>query len=207
MLYVLFVLFGVLNVLVGTFVTEAALNVDENMAIQMEMRHRDQFVRNMRRLFHGFSGKLHDASEGGLNKLHAITWDKFQECISSEETQAYLATQQLEFSDAYNLFKIMDHDQSGQVDIVEFIYACLHLRGPARSTDLCFLSTQVDSLNHSVLAIQKVLCISELRYKGRQSKSRKRDDVIGHASERSRMRSETPLAQVVESASQRNQAL
>merc|ERR1719329_1366095 len=183
MLYVLFVLFGVLNVLVGTFVTEAALNVDENMAIQMEMRHRDQFVRNMRRLFHGFSGKLHDASEGGLNKLHAITWDKFQECISSEETQAYLATQQLEFSDAYNLFKIMDHDQSGQVDILEFIYGCLHLRGPARSTDLRFLLKQVESLNHSVLAIQKVLCISELRHQSRRSKLQKGGSAIGPATE------------------------
>merc|ERR1719424_2676943 len=39
-------------------------------------------------------------------------------------------------SDAQNLFKILDPAQTGSVDLLEFVQACVNDRGAARSLDL-----------------------------------------------------------------------
>jgi len=47
--------------------------------------------------------------------------------------QALIQTFEIETADAWTLFKLLDTDGSGSVDIAEFIDGCIRLRGGAKS--------------------------------------------------------------------------
>merc|ERR1712048_1419374 len=68
--------------------------------------------------------------------------------LSLEELEAYLKDEKvlihlhalgIEASEASGLFNLLDMNESGEVDIGEFILGCLRLKGEARSVDVATL--------------------------------------------------------------------
>lgn len=135
--YIVFVVFGVLNVLTGVFLESATEFMDIDLVIQAQMMRDDSFLTDMTEFFSKFS-----MPQSQRTRIHAgeqmelINWERFQECMQEPEVRAYLSSQQLESHDAYQLFKLLDHDDQGTVSISEFITGCLRLKGEARNLDM-----------------------------------------------------------------------
>jgi len=129
--YIVFVVFGVLNVLVGIFVSSAAENLDKELLTQIELSDRKKFTEDMNALFAEFTTG------------ETITREQFHESLAKVEIQAYMETNHLHFSDAQTLFLLLDKDESGEICLEEFVNGCQHLRGTARCSDMAFIVEQV----------------------------------------------------------------
>jgi len=145
MFYVLFVVIGVLNVLTSVFVERVheLSKLDRDLATQGELASQEAFLTQMRTIFE----EVDDEKNG------RITWQKFRDYLRSDRAQAFLATQQLDTSDAARLFRLMEVDDAGAVSVEEFALGCMRLRGPAKSSDVAYLlrEAKVQRKNAKVL--------------------------------------------------------
>lgn len=147
--YVLFIVIGVLNVLTSAFVQRACelSRLDRDLVIQSEMVANESFLAEMKGIF----------EEVDTEGSGCISWDQFREFIQNEQVQAYFQTQQLDTSDARELFNLLDMDQDGEVCIEEFIMGCKKLRGQAKSVDVASLLREHKRSNHKHLRAMKRL--------------------------------------------------
>jgi len=138
--FIIFVMFGLLNVLVGVFVqnTEAIAQVDKEFVIQEEMARKDSMMNQMRELF----------NEVDVDKSGTITWQELRVTLSDESMRAYFAMMEIETEEAKGLFQLLDVDESGEVAIEEFIMGCMRLKGAAKSIDLASLLYENKRLHH-----------------------------------------------------------
>jgi len=129
--YVLFVIIGVLNVLTSVFVQRASelVKLDRDLVIQCQLVSNETFLKEMKAIF----------EEVDVDSSGTITWEKFREYLENEHVQAYFATQQLDTSDARQLFNLLDSDAREEVKIEDFILGCMRLRGQAKSSDMATL--------------------------------------------------------------------
>jgi len=147
--YVLFVLIGVLNVLTSVFVERASelSRLDRDLVIQSEMVAHEAFLNEMKGIF----------EEVDTNNTGQITWQAFHDYLQNEHVQAYFATQQLDTSDARELFNLLDVDQNECVKVEEFVMGCMRLRGQAKSSDVATLLRENRRASHkSFRAMQKI---------------------------------------------------
>merc|ERR1712032_838706 len=136
----LFVIFGVVNVLTGVFLENAAEFVDRDLMVQAQLVHMEGFVNEMMELFEEF-----DPDHTGR-----VDTDELFQYLQQEKVQAYLAAHSLDCTDAQSLIRLIDLDQSEGVELREFILGMLRLRGDAKSVDLQLLDFKVDRLRQSV---------------------------------------------------------
>mmetsp|Transcript_61560 Transcript_61560/g.148966 ORF Transcript_61560/g.148966 Transcript_61560/m.148966 type:complete len:504 (-) Transcript_61560:32-1543(-) len=129
--YVLFVLIGVLNVLTSAFVQRACelSRLDRDLVIQSEMISDEAFVAEMKGIF----------EEVDADGTGRITWHKFRQYLQNEDVQAYFSTQQLDTSDARELFNLLDVNKHEEIGLEEFIMGCKRLRGQAKSSEVATL--------------------------------------------------------------------
>jgi len=145
--YVLFVIIGVLNVLTSAFVQRACelSRLDRDLVIQSELVSNESFVAEMKGIF----------EEVDVLGTGCINWDQFRAFIKNEEVQAYFNTQQLDTSDARELFNLLDQDGDGEVCIEEFILGCKKLKGQAKSSDVATLLRESKRANHKHLKVMR----------------------------------------------------
>jgi len=129
--YVFFVLIGVVNVVTSAFVQRACefSRLDRDLVIQSEMVSHEAFLAEMKGIF----------EEVDVDNSGKITWEKFRRFMENDQVQAYFATQQLDTSDARELFTLLDSDGNNYIDLEEFIMGCQKLRGQAKSSDVATL--------------------------------------------------------------------
>uniref|UniRef100_A0A7S4VMT2 EF-hand domain-containing protein n=1 Tax=Alexandrium monilatum TaxID=311494 RepID=A0A7S4VMT2_9DINO len=127
-LFIVFVIFGVLNILTGVFVesTSAVAHYDKELVIQEEMSRNESVINQMRALF----------SEIDVDKSGTISYKELRRNLKDDRVKAYFSVLQMDVSEAQGLFQLLDRDESGEVSIEEFIMTCLRLKGAARSIDL-----------------------------------------------------------------------
>merc|ERR1719464_2252105 len=92
-LYVYFMIFGVVNVVIAAFVDSASQfsRRDRELVTQSEMAKSAQYAEDITRFFH-------DADVDGSGRL---TWDEFREYLDCEEVQAYFQSLELDVSQAW----------------------------------------------------------------------------------------------------------
>lgn len=129
--YVFFVLIGVVNVVTSAFLQRACelSRLDRDLVIQSEMVSHEAFLAEMKGIF----------EEVDVDNTGKITWEKFRQFMENDHVQAYFATQQLDTSDARELFTLLDSDGNDYIDLEEFIMGCQKLRGQAKSSDVASL--------------------------------------------------------------------
>merc|ERR1719320_369949 len=105
-LYILFVVIGVLNVLTGIFVERAQelSGLDRDLVIQGEMKRSEAFLAEMKGIF----------EEADTDRSGTISWIEFKQYLKKPEVKAYLATQQLDCYDARQLFNILGLEDDHQ---------------------------------------------------------------------------------------------
>merc|ERR1712190_414354 len=65
-----------------------------------------------------------------------MTLEKFENNLEDPNLQMYLKAIDLDQAEAYDLFLLLDSDNSDEVDEDEFVNGCLRLHGLAKAIDL-----------------------------------------------------------------------
>merc|ERR1719323_2120435 len=69
-----------------------------------------------------------------------ITVDELEETLQEKKSQAYLRSLGIDAVDAWTLVKLLDVDETGSVDLKEFISGCMCLKGEARAVHIATLA-------------------------------------------------------------------
>lgn len=143
MLYISFTMFAVLNVMTGVFCQSAIESAarDHDMAMQNVMSDKEAFTRKFLHLFH-----MLDQDDTGL-----ITLVELEERMEDVDVKTYFEALELSIDDVWTFFRLLDGDDGQEIDVEEFIYGCMRLRGEAKALDLAKLMH-----SHAWLAKQQV---------------------------------------------------
>lgn len=143
LLYLTFITFAILallNVITAVFV-ESAMQRSQNdreFVVQEEMENREELILIMQQVF----------NELDTNNSGALSLEEFERHIDDEKIVAYLSSLGLDVNQVRTLFVLLDVDQTGEVDIEEFVQGCLRLKGGAKSLDMAIIKYQVEWLVH-----------------------------------------------------------
>lgn len=129
--YVSFTIFAVLNVVTGVFCQSAidSAQSDHDAVLQSILANKQAHIEKIRYLFNEI-----DAEDVGV-----ITYQMFQDKVTTKEVQTYFESIDLDIWDAWSFFKLLDLDSGGAIEIEEFLMGCLRLRGSARAMDMAKL--------------------------------------------------------------------
>lgn len=130
--YVSFCMLAVLNVMTGVFCQAAieSAHHDRDLMIQQLLHDKALYTSKIKTQFQAMFDAMDRAGHG------EITLTQFQHHIMDDTVQAYFALLELDSSDAYTLFKLLEEDTPNQIDADHFVDGCMRLRGQARSIDL-----------------------------------------------------------------------
>jgi len=121
-LYVIFAVFMMMNIITGVFV---------DLGLRSAREDKDFFmINNVRELFED-TGSL------------TLTRKEFENQMGKYQMQEYFKAIDVHPSEAKRVFRLLDMDDSGQIDATEFLDGCLRLRGPAKALDLAMLQHEV----------------------------------------------------------------
>eukprot|EP00435_Cladocopium_sp_Y103_P035386 s836_g9.t1 len=98
----------------------------EEMVIEAQLKSKKMYTDQVRTLFH-----LMDEDQSGELTAHA-----FEEHINEPQVAAYFRALDMDLNNAWKLFTLLDPDNSGTIDLTEFVEGCLKLRGPATRLDM-----------------------------------------------------------------------
>jgi Ca2+-binding EF-hand superfamily protein len=147
--YISFTTFAVLNVVTGVFCSTA---------LEATQRNPDLVARNIldkrretSRLLENLFTAIDDDDSGliTLDELHAISED--------DMVRAYFQAMDIDFRDAWTLFKLIDSKSSGEVPLQEFLLACEQLRGGATNMHVSELSYDIRKLHMNVCKLGRVV--------------------------------------------------
>eukprot|EP00927_Polykrikos_kofoidii_P073644 TRINITY_DN69665_c0_g1_i1.p1 TRINITY_DN69665_c0_g1~~TRINITY_DN69665_c0_g1_i1.p1 ORF type:complete len:736 (+),score=125.72 TRINITY_DN69665_c0_g1_i1:101-2209(+) len=141
-IFICFAVLALLNVVTAVFINTALQRSqsDRELAVQQEMEMKDEMTALIEQLF----------VELDTNQTGALTWDEFESHIEDEKVLAYLKSLGIDIGQARTLFTLLDADQTGDVDMEEFVRGVLRLKGGATSMDLAVLTYQVEWMLHSI---------------------------------------------------------
>lgn len=144
--YIAFFYFAVLNVVTGVFCQSAIENAqhDRELMVRDLLSNKQMYVDSVQDQFTAMF-EIFDRDNSG-----EVTIEEFAAHIKDPRVQAYFALLDLDSSDAFTLFKLLDSDGSNVVDAEEFVEGCLRLKGGARSIDLAKLSNDNRRLGQKV---------------------------------------------------------
>jgi len=127
-LYMMLMVFGVLNVITGIFCENAMAQAraDFEVARGEEMRRSDKTAKMLARLFREL-----DAEMTGM-----ISYDQWVKFVAQAEVRACFKMLHIDISRSADVFRLLDLDGSNYLDIDEFVSGCLHIQGGASSVDV-----------------------------------------------------------------------
>lgn len=147
--YVFFTLFALTNIITGIIVDSVIKSAqeDKDEIVQSMLHDRCSHVQQLRQFFESV-----DVDESGN-----ITFDELKTSLKDPEVRVYLEALGLEMTEAQGMFKLLDQDNSGSVNIEEFIYTCMHLLGSAKAVDLATLMAENKKMAHEVRNISRTI--------------------------------------------------
>lgn len=145
--YISFAVFAVLNVVTGVFVDNAikASRSDADVIIMEQNDHRKKHINEMRRVF-----KKADSDNSGC-----LNFEEFRKHLEDPCVQAYFRQLDIEVEGqgAVALFGMLDFDDTGQIDVDEFIFGCGQLKGYAKSVDLARMGHGQRKMSNRLLSL------------------------------------------------------
>merc|ERR1719203_494940 len=89
-----------------------------------------------------------DTSQSG-----SLTIDEFQKHIEDDKIQAIFRSRHIDLGHVQTLFFLLDVDETGDVDMEEFVQGVLRLKGGATSMDLAVLTYRVEHILHRITVL------------------------------------------------------
>mmetsp|Transcript_25267 Transcript_25267/g.58664 ORF Transcript_25267/g.58664 Transcript_25267/m.58664 type:complete len:711 (-) Transcript_25267:34-2166(-) len=125
LIFIFFVYLAVLNVVTGLFCQTAIemAQSDHQDLVHHFILEKQRFVKSLASLFREW-----DTSKDG-----EITLTEFEDHLNDEKMRAFLRALEIDIEDSWTLFKLLDKDKGGSVNLDEFVDGCLRLKGPAKS--------------------------------------------------------------------------
>jgi len=171
-LYIATMILGILNIITGIFVetTFSLAQMDRTIVTQNEMEKNVRLMEGLRELFEEF-----DEDESG-----SISWKEFEKNVCSPEVGAYLRALDLEATQVEGLFKLLDTDAEGTVDIDEFVMGCLRLKGSAKTVDVATIMYDQKIMESKLLRVLHYIqshcssiesCVNQMKAKHAMSSS------------------------------------
>jgi len=129
--YIFFMIFGVLNVVVGTFVDTAyqASQRDREYVVQCEVDRNKKYMEDIKTFF----------NEADSDRSGMLTLEEFETHLQQDRVKAYFQALELDISQARALFMLLDSDGSNKIELEEFIGGCMRMKGDAKSIDVNML--------------------------------------------------------------------
>merc|ERR1712187_989558 len=129
--FVMFCVFGLMNILTGIFVanTKEVSQVDRALVIRTQLQDRKSFANQLK-------GVLRSIDKDGSG---TISKHELMEHLASSEFYAYLKTLDVTVSDAQGVFNLLDVNGSGEVNIDEFVLSLMRFQGSSRAVDVATL--------------------------------------------------------------------
>jgi len=145
LMYIFFTIFSVLNIVTGVFVEGAIENAkqERDMAVERGRKEREAYCVQVRRLLEEI-----DQDNSGT-----ITMKELEMCLQSETMKAYFAALDISIGETQQLFALLDQDQSGTVEVDEFVEGCFKLKGEAKSIDIHMLLLDNRSITRRILEL------------------------------------------------------
>jgi len=130
--------FAMLNVITGVFCQSAidGANHDRELLVRNLLEHRQTNIANIKQQFKEMFQRI-DASNDG-----SITMEEFEAHITDDIASGFFVLLDIDSSEAFTLFRLLDENGSNEIDADEFVHGCLKLRGPAKSIDLATLRSE-----------------------------------------------------------------
>ncbi|CAK9094774.1 unnamed protein product [Durusdinium trenchii] len=120
-LYIAFAVLAMMNVVTGIFVESAlqSTRADEEKEVRQQLQELFKHV---------------DASRDGF-----VCWEDAKRHLEKPDMMRCFESLGFNISEAYGLFKLLDTEQSGNIECEELLEGCLRLRGPANAIDVATL--------------------------------------------------------------------
>merc|ERR1712087_817780 len=136
--FVFFTSFAVLNIVNGVFVDGAIEHAKRDRMMLVQKRKAEDQAQET----HLFN-LLQVIDEDGDNM---ISYEEFCRSLERQDVRDFVSALQVDISDAKAFFALLDEDDSGSVDILEFVAGMLKLRGEAKSADIQIMQLEVRKL-------------------------------------------------------------
>merc|ERR1719245_2826106 len=126
--YMCFMVFGVLNVFTGTFVDQSlqAAHKDTHNMMQVQLSERQAILKVVKDLF----GAMGD------NGSQMLTRQQFAHMLTDPHVIAYLRALDVNLNEARGMFELLDVDHSDTLSVEEFLNGCIRMKGGARAVDM-----------------------------------------------------------------------
>jgi len=126
--YVAFMFFAVLNVVIGVFCHSAIENAhkDQDSVVNEQIASKQAYISQLEKLFQDVESE----NQG------AITLFDLERKLADRTMTAWFEVLEIEVTDAWTLFKLLDTHERNAIDIGDFVEGCLRLKGSARSLDM-----------------------------------------------------------------------
>lgn len=145
--YVALAVLCVLNIVTGLFVENASKMItrDEDHMLLEELEHRKHWLEDCKRLFHSADN----------NNDCKIDLEEFTSMVKNVKMQAKLRHLGIELNEANheNVFRLLDVDGDGNVDLEEFVASLQQLEGGARAIDLVYLMRDMRAVRRQLQAL------------------------------------------------------
>lgn len=135
LLYISFILFGVSNVVTAVFVESAMMTAQysRDLLVQERQQAKEAAVVHMKELFM-------QMDVDGSGELSAEEMEHF---LGQPDLASYIDALEIRADNTRTLFRLLDTDDSGNINIDEFCDGCLRLQGEAKSMDVHTMIFQV----------------------------------------------------------------
>eukprot|EP00812_Abedinium_dasypus_P009049 NODE_2767_length_878_cov_313.526124.p1 GENE.NODE_2767_length_878_cov_313.526124~~NODE_2767_length_878_cov_313.526124.p1 ORF type:complete len:245 (+),score=91.30 NODE_2767_length_878_cov_313.526124:3-737(+) len=134
-IFFVFVVFGMLNVVTGQFVESACTiaSTDRTTLIDSALEEQQRFRRDFTEVF-----MMMDRDGDGILDVHEL-----HGTLENKRTRALLETLGLSCGNALQLYSLLDEDGRGKVSLDAFLNGCETLKGPAKNIDIMTMRLDV----------------------------------------------------------------
>merc|ERR1712187_354928 len=80
----------------------------------------------------------------------AVTLEEFEKYLEDDSILTYFNALGLDIDAAWSLFLLLDTDETGTVDIEEFVLGCVRLKGASKRLDVAVLKLEVENICSNV---------------------------------------------------------
>merc|ERR1740123_957760 len=145
--YICFTSLAVLNVVTGVFCQSAieGSQHDQDMLIQEQLKNKSKYISRIRLLFDSID------EDGSGN----ITMRELEAHMNDKEMQAYFEALELDTSDAWTLFKLLDSGDAQVIDCEDFVMGCLRLKGGAKAIHMAQLMYENKKMRQKLTLFMK----------------------------------------------------